>query len=106
MMNDGWHDLARQNWSYVLAIAAGLLVSFLTADQQSVAVAIIRVVVGFVCALLFTPVALDLLEQDSDAWRHAVAALIAMSAYVVARMVNRLKWSLVIDLLRAWRGER
>lgn len=98
-----FEDLARRHWSFVASMLAGILISVVTADQQTPAMAFVRLVTGLFCALLFTDPILDWLGREPDIYRNATAALLAVSGYAVARLINNLRWSILVDLLKAWR---
>lgn len=96
-------DLARRHWAYVASILAGIIVSVVTADQQTPAMALVRMVAGLFCALIFTYPIVDWLGREPDIYRNATAALLAVSGYAVARLINNFRWSNLVDLLKAWR---
>ena len=98
-----WEDFARRHWSFVASIVAGVFVSIITADQQTPAMAVTRVAVGLLCALIFTDPIVDWLDREPDVYRNATAALLAVSGYAIARVVSNFRLAVLVDLMKAWR---
>ena len=97
-------DLLRRNWSFLGSILAGLVLSILTADQQTPGMFAARAIAGLACALIFTDPIVDWLDREPDIYRDATAALLAVSGYAVARVVSNFRLAMLVDLIKAWRG--
>ena len=91
------------SWSLLLSIIGGLVISLLTADQQTLPVAMARVVVGFLAAFLFTDAIVHWLELDPGVFQNPVAALLAISGYVVARVISNFRKADILNAIAAWR---
>ena len=92
-------DWLREHGWFALSVVGGIIVSVLTADNQSWPVAAARVFCGLFCAVFFTDPLLDALGRDPAVYRNAMA----VSGYAAVRMLNQMKWERVLDIVRAWR---
>jgi hypothetical protein len=97
------HDWIDRHLWFALSVIGGIIVSVLTADNQSLPVAAARVFCGLFCAVFFTDPLLDALGRDPAVYRNAMAGLLAVSGYAAVRMLNQMKWERLVDIVKAWR---
>ena len=85
-----------------LAIGGAVVLRHLTARRLTFLGAVSTTVSGVLCAILFTPLAMEWTSLSS-ASEPAVAALLALLGADMIRLV--LQSNNLADLIRAWRGK-
>ncbi len=69
----------------VAAVLGGIVVSILTSEEHTIRMAAARVASGLFCATMFPGPLLDLLGRDPEVYGNAVAGLLAMTGYAIAK---------------------
>ncbi|APX25298.1 MULTISPECIES: hypothetical protein [Salipiger] len=74
-----------ENVWMLAAVIGGILVSILTSEEQTFRMAVVRVCSGLFFATLFPGPVLDVLGRDPAIYGNAVAGLLAMTGYAIAK---------------------
>lgn len=97
-------DFIKEQSGFLLASLGGVLVSILSSERHSFAVAVTRVAAGLFCSIFLVDPFVHFMELDPERYRNGVAGLFAMMGYALTRFVANIDGRTLMDLIRAVRG--
>ena len=83
-------DWVLDNVWMIGAVMGGIIVSILTSEDHTLKMALVRDVTGCFCAIFLTHPLLDILGRDPAIYGNAVAGLLAMTGYAIAKNLAHL----------------
>lgn len=97
-------DWIREQLWFLLSILGGVVVSIITTETHSVKIGAARLFSGVFCAVIFTDPIMDLWDFNPDIYENAVAGLLAITGYAVAKIIASLKLQDLMNFVKIFRG--
>ncbi|ETX26418.1 hypothetical protein RISW2_04980 [Roseivivax isoporae LMG 25204] len=94
--------LAENVWM-VVAVVGGIVVSMVTSEEHDLKSSAGRICSGLFFAIVFPDPILNFLERDPETYGNALAGLLAMTGYAIAKAIVT---SGPADWIAAWRGKK
>ncbi|ETW11198.1 hypothetical protein ATO8_18630 [Roseivivax marinus] len=94
--------LAENVWM-LIAVGGGILVSIITSDDHSLKSGTGRILAGLFFAVVFPDPILTFLDRDPVVYGNALAGLLAMTGYAIAKALVSTG---PLDWIAAWRGKK
>lgn len=99
-------DWINTHFWMILSIIGGVIVSIITSENHSPKIAIARVASGLFCAIALTDLVIWLVGVDPVSSREAIAGLLAMSGYGIARIFANIDKKTIMEIVTAVRGQK
>ena len=102
-MKDRLAEWLADNVWLLVAVLGGIIVSIITSEDHDLKSASARIASGLFFAVVFPDPILSFLQRDPDIYGNALAGLLAMTGYAIAKT---LVTTGPIDWIKAWRGKK
>ena len=95
-----------ENLWFIFSVIGGIFLSILTSENHSPKIAIARVSSGLFCAIFLTDLTIYIIGSDPESSKEAIAGLLAMSGYGIARIFANIDRKAIMDIIIAIRGTK